>query len=234
MKEKFKTYKGVFDLFTEETLHRLIGKQLFDGLESPIFIGKESNVFTSLKNSEKRIVKIYRLETCNFNRMYDYLKYDFRFQNLKKQKRKVILTWVQREYRNLLVARDAGVKVPTPLAVLNNVLVLEFIGDRNPAPQLKDAGPKNPKKFFKQVIEEIKRLYKAKLVHADLSQFNILNHNEMPVLIDFSQATILDNPRAKEYLERDIRNICHFFVKVGIKANPDKVLKEVKGMQPAS
>jgi len=138
MQEKFKTLKGVFDLFTEQTLHKLISKKLFDGLESPIFIGKESNVFTALKNNEKRIVKIYRLETCDFNQMYNYLKYDFRFRNLKKQKRKVILTWVQREYRNLLVARDAKVRVPTPLAILNNVLVLELIGDKDPAPQLKD------------------------------------------------------------------------------------------------
>lgn len=228
MKEKFKTLKGVFDLFTEQTLHRLISRRLFDGLESPIFVGKESNVFTALKNNEKKIVKIYRLETCDFNQMYNYLKHDFRFRNLKKQKRKVILTWVQREYRNLLIARDAKVRVPTPLAVLNNVLVLEFIGDKNPAQRVKDRWPKHPKKFFNILINEVKKLYKAKLIHADLSQFNILNHNETPVIIDFSQSTTLSNPRAQEYLERDIRNICNFFRKIGVKAEPDKVLKKIQ------
>ncbi len=227
MREKFKTYKGVFDLFTEETIFRFICRGLFDGLQSPIAIGKESNVFTALKGSEKRIVKIYRLETCDFNRMYDYLKFDFRFHNLKKQKRKVILTWAQREYRNLLIARDANVRVPTPLAIMNNVLVLEFIGDKNPAPKLKDAYPANPKEFFKELVKEIKKLFRANLVHADLSAFNVLNYNEKPVLIDFSQATTLDNPNAKEYLQRDIRNICNFFERLGVKNKSEKTFKEI-------
>ncbi len=227
MREKFKTYKGVFDLFTEETIFRLISRGLFDGLQSPICVGKESNVFTALKGSEKRIVKIYRLETCDFNRMYDYLKFDFRFQSLKKQKRKVILTWAQREYRNLLSARDANVRVPTPLAVMNNVLVLEFIGDKNPAPKLKDAYPANPKEFFKELVREMKKLFRANLVHADLSAFNVLNYNEKPVLIDFSQTTTPDNPNAKEYLQRDIKNICNFFERLGVRTEPEKILKEI-------
>ncbi len=228
MKEKFKTYNDVFDLFTEETIHRLISRKLIDGLESPICVGKESNVFTALKDNEKRIVKIYRLETCDFNRMYDYLKQDLRFQNLKKQKRKVILAWAQREYRNLLAARDAGVKVPTPLAILNNILVLEFIGNREPAPKLKDSYPANPKKFFDEIVGELKKLFKAGLVHADLSHFNILNHNEHPVLIDFSQTTTLDDLSAKGYLKRDIYNLCNFFGKLGITADVETVLKKIQ------
>lgn len=228
MRERFKTYKGVFDLFTEQTIFRLISRGLIDGLESPIAIGKESNVFTALKGSERRIVKIYRLETCTFNRMYDYLKLDLRFQNLKKQKRKVILMWAQREYRNLLNARDANVRVPMPLAVMNNILVLEFIGGESPAPRLKDFPPANPKNFFREVIGEMKKLFRAKLVHADLSAFNVLNHNEKPVLIDFSQATTLDNPNAKEYLQRDIRNICKFFEKLGVETKPEEVLSEIR------
>src|SRR3989338_11230858 len=207
-REDFKTMHDVFDNFTNRNLFKLISQGHFRGLESPISIGKESNVFSALTEDDRRVmVKIYRLETCDFNRMYDYIKSDARFTRIKKSKRHIIFTWVQREYRNLLKAREAGVSVPTPMTFLYNILVLEFIGNEDSlAPMLKDKKPKNPKEFFNKIIENMKKLYKAGLVHADLSGFNILNYNEIPVLIDFSQTTSLEDSRAQEYLERDIRN----------------------------
>ena len=94
----------------------MISSGHIDGLESPISVGKESNVFSAKKGNDRVIVKIYRLETCDFNRMYDYIKYDRRYVTLRKQKRKVIFAWAQREYRNLLKAREAGINVPTAIA----------------------------------------------------------------------------------------------------------------------
>lgn len=228
-KEKFKTWGDVFDQFTQRVIYKLITRNHFEGLESPISIGKESNVFSALKKDGTRLmVKIYRLETCDFNRMYDYIKEDPRFPNLKKSKRNIIFSWVQREYRNLLKARQANVSVPTPLAFLSNVLVLEFIGDEGAiAPKLKDSPPANPKDFFEKILANVKKLYKAGLVHADLSAFNILNYNEKPVFIDFSQCTTLDSSRAEEYLERDIRNICNFFKKIGLDADESKFKERV-------
>ena len=175
------------------------------------------------------MVKIYRLETCDFNRMYDYIKSDPRFPKLKKGRRKIIFSWVQREFRNLLKAREAGVNVPTPLAFLNNVLVLEFIGSGNViAPQLKDKKPEDSEKFFGKVIGNVKKLYKARIVHGDLSAFNILNNSEIPVLIDFSQATTLDDPNSLSYLERDVRNLCIFFRKLGMEINAKKIMDKLK------
>ena len=148
--EKFKTMHNVFDDFTNRTIFKLITEGHFRGLESPISIGKESNVFSALTKEGKRvIVKIYRLEACDFNRMYDYIKDDPRYTGLKDKKRKVILVWVQREYRNLMNARDAQVNVPIPITFSNNVLVLEFVGKNgNIAPKLKDSIPKSKKQFF--------------------------------------------------------------------------------------
>ena len=230
-KEEFKTMHDVFDGFTNRTIYKLITQGHFEGLESPISIGKESNVFSALKKDGTRVmVKIYRLETCDFNRMYDYIKDDPRFLNMKKGKRNIIFAWVQREYRNLLKAREANLSVPTPLTFSNNVLVLEFIGDSGMiAPKLKDEIPKSPKEFFEKIISNVKKLYMAGLVHADLSAFNILNYNEKPVFIDFSQCTPLDSSRASEYLERDIRNICTFFRKIGLKADETKVKEQIIG-----
>ena len=230
-KEEFKTWGDVFDQFTKRTVYKLISQGHFEGLESPISIGKESNVFSAIKKDGARVmVKIYRLETCDFNRMNEYIRDDPRYPNLKGGKRNTIFAWVQREYRNLLKAREANIPVPTPLTFKNNVLVLEFIGDNGMiAPKLKDGLPKRPKEFFGMIISNMKKLHKAGLVHADLSAFNILNYNERPVFIDFSQATTMESSRVQEYLERDVRNICNFFRKLGLKLDDNKIKKEISG-----
>ncbi|MFH0868332.1 MAG: serine protein kinase RIO [Candidatus Woesearchaeota archaeon] len=229
-REKFKTMHGVFDEFTNRTIFKLMSEGHFRGLESPINIGKESNVFSALTNEGKKIiVKIYRLETCDFNIMYSYIRDDPRYLNLKDKKRKVILAWVQREYRNLMNARDAQVNVPIPITFLNNVLVLEFVGTEGEiAPKLKDKIPKNKKLFLDKIIDNMRKLYKSELVHADLSAFNILNFNETPVFIDMSQATTARHPRAEEFLERDVKNICSFFNKIGLKTDAESIMKRIK------
>jgi len=228
-----KTFKAVFDNFTNVTILKMISKGQLDGLEGPISIGKEANVFSGLAQRERVAVKIYRMATCDFNRMYDYIKADPRFPALDRNRRRVVLLWAQREYRNLFLARQAGVRVPTPRAVMNNVLVMEFIGDDDqPALRLKDAWPKHPQEFFDTVVKYMQRLYKAKLVHTDLSQFNILNLHDEPVFIDFSQATTLENPNAEEYLARDIKNVCAFFTKYGLDIDEEKVMQQITGRKP--
>lgn len=226
-KEKFKTEHGVFDEFTNRTIFKLISQGHLTGLIGPISIGKEANIFQAKAKEGKVVLKIYRLENCDFNRMYDYIKYDPRFTNLKKQKRKTVFAWCQREYRNLLKAREANVKAPLPIVFANNVLVMEFIGNQDPAPKLKDLVPKNKKVFFDKLITNLKNLYKADLVHSDLSAFNILNHNENPVIIDWSQATSLKNPNAQDYIKRDVRNIVNFFIKHGLNIKEEKILKQI-------
>ena len=229
-KEKFKTMHDVFDEFTNRAIFKLITEGHFRGLQSPINIGKESNVFSALTRDDRKvIVKIYRLETCDFNRMYDYIKDDPRCTNLKRKRREIIFAWAQREYRNLLKARESNVRVPIPIAFEKNILVEEFIGDEEAAPKLKDAIPKNKIDFFKKIIGNMKNLYKSGLVHADLSAFNILNYKENPVFIDMSQSTTLKNSRAEEFLKRDVKNICSFFNKIGLKANENSAIKKIKG-----
>ncbi|MEM4336422.1 MAG: serine protein kinase RIO [Candidatus Woesearchaeota archaeon] len=227
-KEKFKVYKNVFDNFTEQTLNKLSSQGHFEELKSPIFVGKESNVFLASKRSEFVIVKIYRLESCDFNKMFDYIKSDIRYPNIKKQRRRVIFAWVQREYRNLMIAREGKVNVPTPLIFLNNILVLQLIGDNAPAPRLKDKIPKNKKLFFKKVLENMKKLNKAGLVHGDLSEYNILNYREEPYFIDFSQSTLIKNPGSEELLKRDVKNIARYFKKIGLETSEAEIIEKIK------
>ncbi len=225
-KEEWKIYKNVFDQFTIRTLFKLISEGHFEGLYSPFRLGKEANIFLAEKEGKHVIVKIYRLVSCNFNRMYDYIRYDPRYIGLKNQRRKVIFSWVQREFRNLLIARE-GINVPTPYTFKNNILVMEMIGHKQPAPLLKDVIPSDLEKFFSEVIKSAKKLYELGLVHGDLSEFNIINYNCLPYFIDFSQATEVKDPRAKQMLERDIENICRFFRKFGIKKDPKKIIKKL-------
>jgi RIO kinase 1 len=227
-KEKFKIYKNVFDEFTLQTLFKLSVQEHFDELLSPVKIGKESNIFLAETKSEEHvIVKIYRLQSCNFNKMYSYIKSDPRFMNLKNQRRQVIFKWVQREFRNLLTAREK-ISVPTPIAFANNVIVMESIGGNIPAPQLKDAVPVDMKSFSDKIFVCMKDLCSLGLVHADLSEFNILNYNERPYFIDFSQSTNVKDGNALEYLKRDLYNIEHFFKKKGFKIDSERWLSEMK------
>ncbi|MBD3361682.1 serine protein kinase RIO [Candidatus Woesearchaeota archaeon] len=228
-KEEYKTYKDVFDQSTVKTLFKLISEGKFEGLESPLFMGKEANVFTALtKEGKKVVVKIYRIQSCDFSKMYNYIRADPRFSGTQRNRMKIVYAWTQREFRNLLKAREAEVKVPTPIAFSNNIIIMEFIGKTKPALRLKDQLPKNTKKFFEETISNMRKLYKkAEIIHADLSAFNILNYNEKPVFIDFSQATTIKNPNSMEYLERDIKNICIFFKKQGIKADISDVKNKI-------
>ncbi len=227
-KDKFKIYKNVFDEFTLKTLFKLSSQDHFDELMSPVRIGKESNIFLAeTKHNEYVIVKIYRLHSCNFNQMFSYIRTDPRFLNLKNQRRLVIFKWVQREYRNLLLAREK-INVPKPITFLNNIIVMESIGNNKPAPQLKDDLPKDIKGFSQAILDSVKKLASLGLIHADLSEFNILNYKQKPYFIDFSQGTSIKDPNALKYLRRDLINISRFFKKHKVIIDGEREFQEIK------
>ncbi|MCP4764570.1 MAG: serine protein kinase RIO, partial [archaeon] len=89
--------------------------------------------------------------------------------------------------------------------------------------------PKENLSLFDEILEMMKVLYqKAKLVHGDLSEFNILYHNQQPVIIDISQAVSIQHPKAEIYLVRDIKNIFNYFKKLGIETrNPEEFYYEL-------
>ncbi len=227
--ERFKTVKGVFDSFTNRTLFELQSRGLFDELVSPLSIGKESNVFVARKGRKKVIVKIYRMQNANFMKMYDYIRKDPRYEFLRRHRRQIILSWTQREFKNLLRCEKLKIRVPKVLGWRNHVIVEEFIGSTAAAPPLKDAYPEDPERFFADVVRQMKKMYKGGLIHGDLSSFNILNWKEKPVLIDYSQATLVRTPNSEELLERDVKNVVRFFRKLGVKTEEGEVLKKIRG-----
>jgi len=229
-KEIWKVYNDVFDQFTLRSVERLSAKGLFEELSSTVAIGKEANVFTARKKDGSLVcAKIYRLEVCDFNRMYEYIRQDRRFEDLKNNRRKVIFSWAKREYSNLFRVREMGISSPAAYGFLNNILVMELIGDVKAAPLLKNKIPEDLNDFFKKVVANMKLLWKNDFVHGDLSHYNIINHNENPVFIDFSHGT---NNLSYNYLElwdRDVKNVAEFFMKHGISTDPKKLYKEITG-----
>ena len=115
-------------------------------------------------------------------------------------------------------AYAAGVRVPLPIAVKKNVLVMEFVGDSegNPMPALINTEDITLNDY-QQVIEQMSMLYqKAKLVHADLSEYNIFKTDLGIMLFDFGSAVDIQHPNSKQFLLRDVLNINRFFEKRGI------------------
>lgn len=226
-----KTGNEIFDKITLETLYKLANQGYIDVLNGAISTGKEANVLTGITDDEKFVaVKIYRIATSDFKKMDYYLKGDPRFNVKTKNKRKIIYSWVTKEFKNLTRLENAGVRVPKPITSANNVLLIEFIGDEdgNPAQPVKNQPPQNPDEFWNKLMVQLKMFVNdAKLVHGDLSNYNILNLNEEPVIIDVSQSIVLDNPISKELLERDIDTLVREYTKLGVKTSAKEVLEYV-------
>lgn len=212
--EDYKVSSEVFDKSTLLTLYYLANKGYIDILDGVIKTGKEANVFFGEgREGEELAVKIHRVTTGDYKSFLKYIEGDPRFRDIKKSRRRVIYTWVRKEYVNLRRAREAKVRVPEAVAYRNNVLIMRFIGkDRIPAPMLKEYEMKDPEAMLEEILKQAGRLYrKAHLVHADLSEYNILVHRGRPVIIDLSQAVVREHPHADAFLHRDVSNLVRFF-----------------------
>lgn len=199
--------------------------------------GKEARVYWAKnRRGEDVAVKIYLTTTAEFRKsIRQYIIGDPRFESVSGDLRKLILKWVQKEYKNLKRMYEAGVRVPKPYYAYRNILVMEFIGENGiRAPLLKEVRLTDEEyvEIYEKIVHYIKLMYnKAKLVHADLSEYNIMLYGGEPVIIDVSQAVTLDHPMAMYFLIRDIKNIIRYFRDdVGIEThNLNELLEEITG-----
>jgi len=215
-----KTFAKVFDKNVIRVIHTMASQGQIDHLEYTISTGKEAHVFRAADSAGHfRAVKIYKIETSDFKRMEDYLDFEPRFKKAKHDKRNIVFAWTQKEFSSLQRFQKGRVSVPTPLAAKENVLVMEFIGDHegNAAPRLKDAHIEDVEKFYENVCVAIARMLNAKLIHGDLSEYNILVKNDQPVIIDCGQSIPTIHPNAKKFYERDIKNMLKVFQRMGLK-----------------
>lgn len=222
----------VFDKTTLMLIYRLFNKGVIDKIFGVVNSGKESRIYRGLDPEGENIaIKIYLTTSKEFRRgMLPYIEGDPRFKLARRDTRSLIYTWARKEFKNLQRAYTSGIRVPKPIYVEKNVLVMEFIGEDDvAAPTLKEKQPDKPQKMYGIILKYIKLLYqKAKLVHGDLSEYNIMNLKNQPIIFDVSQAVSIEHPRAKEFLLRDLRNLNQFFKKLNVKTNEvEDVLKWV-------
>lgn len=214
------TVEEVFDQATLMVIYEFLNSGVLYEVHGVVNAGKEARVYWG-KNKEGKdlAVKIYLTASAEFRKgMLKYIEGDYRFKGIKHDTRSMIFAWAQKEFRNLEQASRANVRVPKPIAVKNNVLVMEFIGkDGVNAPSLKEQTPDNPMKVYNVLLTYLKRLYKkADLVHGDLSEYNIMMWKEKPVVFDIAQAVPTSHPMAQFFLRRDLTNVSRFFSRLGV------------------
>ncbi len=222
-------FEEVFDRLTLMTLYDVMNADVFSYLNGVVASGKESRVYWGVRKDNSSVaVKIYVVASAEFRHRLQYIAGDPRFGSIKKGMRNIVNLWARKEFKNLKTAYGAGVPVPEPIHVKDNVLVMEFIGEGGvPAPTLNTC--EVTKKHYMEVLKATSKLYRANLVHADLSEYNIFLHGKKVILFDFGCAVDIAHPNSERFLARDIYNVNMFFGKKGIKVyDLDRVIKMVK------
>jgi RIO kinase 1 len=223
--DQFKVEDSVFDEATLGALYKLVQDGHVAAFGGPLSTGKEANVYLAQGADTEVAVKVYRINASDFRTMRDYLDGDPRFEGIGSDKKKVVVAWTKKEFANLKRAISAGVRVPEPIAVQRNVLVMEFLGrNAERAHRLNEVEIENPRTAFEVVREYMRRLYVAGLVHGDLSEYNIVVHEGELAILDLGQAVTVHHPNYRDFLERDCRNVANFFSRQGVDTSEANLL----------
>ncbi|MFQ6074481.1 MAG: serine protein kinase RIO [Candidatus Bathyarchaeia archaeon] len=232
--EEYEVLEEVFDRSTLMTIYHFMNKGVIDEIHGSVKAGKESKLYWGRdKEGNSLAIKIFLTVSAEFKKgMLVYIQGDPRFTRVRRDTRSLIYLWAQKEFKNLHSAFEAGVSVPKPITVRRNVLIMEFVGENGiSAPLLREIQLKNPDRIYRQILANVKRLYrKAGLVHADLSEYNVMIWKGKPVLFDVSQAVPREHPMATEFLRRDLKNISRYFKRLGVAIpSVEELFKKVTG-----
>jgi len=216
------TVEQVLDPRTRIILFKMLNKNAIYEVNGCISTGKEANVYHAItEDGEHRAIKIYKTSILVFKDRDRYVSGEYRFRNgySKHNPRKMVKVWAEKEMRNLKRLWNAGIPCPEPLMLRMHVLLMTFIGDKNgwASPRLKDAPINDPEKYMKLYLQLVKMVWKmynqCHLVHADLSEYNLLYHKKKLYIIDVSQSVEHDHPHSSEFLRKDCTNVIEYFRK---------------------
>jgi len=217
------TVEQVMDPRTRMILFKLLNRGFISEIDGCISTGKEANVYhCTNKDGLSRAIKIYKTSILVFKDRDKYVSGEFRFRQGygKKNPRKMVRTWAEKEMRNLTRIHKAGIKCPEPILLRNHVLLMNFLGsDGWPAPRLKDKeiSESKARELYRDIVLNTRKMFhECKLVHGDLSEFNLLYHEGQAYFIDVSQSVEHDHPHALEFLRKDLVNVNEFFRKKGV------------------
>lgn len=139
--------------------------------------------------------------------------------------------WAIHEWGALCALWSAGVPVPYPVQVDGTEILMEFIEvDGGAAPRLAQVRPPRSvvEGYYEQLREAMSILARRHVAHGDLSPYNILAQGERVVIIDLPQVVdIVGNPNGVDFLLRDCRNVCQWFVSRGLEVDAEELLAEL-------
>ena len=226
------TSEQVLDPRTRMILLQMINRHVVSEVNGVISTGKEANVYHALSTlrddtDAHRAIKVYKTSILSFKDRDKYVTGEFRFRSgfNKRNNRSMVKVWAEKEFRNLKRIHGTGVPCPEPIYLRLHVLAMEFVGDAQgtAAPRLKDVEiiDNEPvarwRSIYLDLISYMRVMFQVcKLVHADLSEYNVLFHNDKPWIIDVSQSVEHDHPKSLEFLRMDIKNVNSFFKRKGV------------------
>ncbi|GAX10943.1 RIO kinase 1 [Fistulifera solaris] len=226
------TSEQVLDPRTRLILFKLLSRGFLELVDGCLSTGKEANVYYAKAGSSKLneaegsqvaeyAIKIYKTSILVFKDRDKYVSGEHRWRKgyCKSNPRKMVKVWAEKEMRNYRRIFQAGIPCPTPILLKSHVLIMEFIGkDGWPSPRLKDTNlsQNRLREAYVQCVLIMRHLYqRCKLVHGDLSEYNLLWHNNQIYVIDVSQSVESDHPSALDFLRKDASTVNDYFRKVG-------------------
>ncbi|KAJ3170135.1 hypothetical protein HDU88_008760 [Geranomyces variabilis] len=216
------TVEQVLDPRTRIILFKLLNSNIIYEINGCVSTGKEANVYhATTEDGAHRAIKIYKTSILTFKDRDRYVSGEYRFRHgySKSNPRKMVKVWAEKEMRNLKRLHAAGIPCPEPLLLRMHVLLMSFIGDADgwAAPRLKDAVITDAAVYrliYLQLLKMMWTMYhRCRLVHGDLSEYNLLYQKRVLYIIDVSQSVEHDHPHALEFLRKDCTNVVDYFRK---------------------
>lgn len=240
------TSEQVLDPRTRMLLLQMINKGVVNEINGCVSTGKEANVYHASLDiedvdgsgnvkTEQRAIKVFKTSILVFKDREKYVTGEFRYRGgyNKSSNRAMVKMWAEKEFRNLSRLFEAGLPVPKVYKLRQHVIVMDFLGDGKgwSAPLLKDVEFEDEnavprwETLYRQVCAYMRVMYqKCRLVHADLSEYNMLYHSEKLWIIDVGQSVEHDHPRSLEFLRMDLKNVTAFFARKGVKTVSEQAL----------
>ncbi|MDD2754061.1 MAG: serine/threonine protein kinase [Methanothrix sp.] len=196
-------YRIDFDAYDLLALSDFVKRGKLSAFGERIGVGKESVVYEAMGDVHLA-VKFHRQGRTSF-------KHIRRLRDHLTDKPKV--PWL---YAAALAARHEfavmeklypKVSIPRPIACSRHALAMEFVS----GPALNRITLSDPENGLNMILSEVGAARKQGIIHADLSEFNIMVDDSGPKIIDWPQAVEVTHPHAEELLERDLVNVLRFF-----------------------
>lgn len=192
----------------------------------PLGVGKEADVYDGLTPTGERIaIKFHRLGRISFRQTIKKRSYTSGYTHWLFRSRMA----AEREFEALKLVFSKGVAVPKPISQNRHAIAMGAIDGEELAKWMEIP---DSEKVLREILSNIRKAYlMAGIIHADLSEYNIILKPDLHILIiDWPQYVTKDHPNAKQLLTRDIENIIRFFKrKRMLSAEVDKAIDYVTG-----